>query len=54
MADLELWVGESALRTVIFFLFVAGILLSVSLSRQSPELVYEDDAEPVVRQLNLT
>jgi hypothetical protein len=54
MASLELWVGESALRTVLFFVFVAGILFGVSTYRHSPEIVYEDDADPVVRQLNLT
>ena len=54
MADLELWVGESVLRTAIFFLLIAGVLVAVSRIRQSPELVYEDDTDPVVRQLNLT
>jgi hypothetical protein len=54
IANLELWVGESALRTAMFFLFVAGILVSVSTSRQAPDIIYEDDADPVVRQLNLT
>ena len=54
MSSLELWIGESAMRTAVFFLFVAGILVSVSVSRESPEIIYEDDADPIVRQLNLT
>jgi hypothetical protein len=54
MASLELWVEASALRIAGFFLFVAGILLAVSAYRDSPEIVYEDDADPVIRQLHLT
>jgi succinate-acetate transporter protein len=53
MSSLELWIGESAMRIVMFFLFVAGILISVSVSRESPDIIYEDDADPVVRQLNI-
>ena len=59
MADLEIWVGQTAGRTVGFYLLVVGMLAAISAYRRHGrdrvvELVYEDDRDPVVRQLNLT
>jgi hypothetical protein len=59
MANLERWVGESLLRIVCFFVVVAAALASVSLYRRyaqdyMPEIIYEDEGDPLVRQLNLT
>lgn len=59
MADLERWVGQSWGRTGMFFAAVAVTLVSISVYRQRNrdqfiDLVYEDDREPLVRQLNLT
>ena len=59
MADLEKWVGQTAGRTGWFYLLVFGTLAGISLYRRHGrdrviELVYEDDRDPVVRQLNLT
>ncbi len=59
MADLEIWVGQTAGRTVGFYLLVVGMLGAISVYRRHGrdrivELVYEDDRDPVVRELNLT
>ena len=56
MGDLERWVGASPTRVGGFFLFVAVFLAVVSWYRRDrpAELVYEDDRDPLVRQLNLT
>ena len=59
MADLEMWVGQTAARTGGFYLLVFGMLAAISVYRrhgrdQFVELVYEDDRDPIVRQLNLT
>jgi hypothetical protein len=59
MGSLEIWVAESAARTLWFFLVAIATLIGVSwYRRQSWDsalgLVYEDDTDPLVRQLNLT
>src|SRR5205807_186673 len=59
MASLELWIGESWQRTVAFFVCVAATLVCLSWYRrhtydQTLRIVYEDDGDPLVRQLNLT
>jgi hypothetical protein len=56
---LERWVGESAQRTWGFFVLVAALLFGLALYRRrildlTLGIVYEDDADPLVRQLNLT
>jgi len=58
MASLERWVGESPQRMALFFLFVAVILVSLSWYRRSGrngtvEIIYEEDRDPLIRQLNL-
>jgi len=59
MGDLERWVGESPVRIVVFFGVVCLSLVSFSWYRQvnrdwAPRIVYEDDRDPLVRQLNLS
>jgi len=59
MASLELWVSASPLRMLAFFLFIVGILIAISIYRRHThdrtlEIVYEDDADPLIRQLNLS
>jgi hypothetical protein len=56
MGNLERWVWQSSTREVGFFLFVAAFLAVISWYRQDQprELVYEDDRDPLVRELNLT
>jgi len=56
MASLEQWVAASPARLAGFFVVVVGILAGFSNFRRNEpvELVYEDDRDPVVRQLNLT
>jgi hypothetical protein len=56
MGNMERWVWESSTRVVGFFLFVAAFLAVISWYRrdQPRELVYEDDRDPLVRELNLT
>jgi hypothetical protein len=59
IAGLERWVVESPQRMIMFFVCVGAILLSLSWYRtkeldRATEIIYEDDADPLVRQLNLT
>jgi hypothetical protein len=59
MADVERWVAESPGRTVWFFAMVAAVLLMLGWYRRQAwdstmSIIYEDNADPVVRQLNLT
>ncbi|HEY2384469.1 MAG TPA: hypothetical protein VGK48_25100 [Terriglobia bacterium] len=59
MADLERWVGQSWGRIGMFFAEVIVTLILISLYRRQTRdrligLVYEDDRDPLVRQLNLT
>ena len=59
ISSLELWVGASPLRTAGFFSIVVGTLAGVSAYRRqtksgAPGIIYEDETDPVVRQLNLT
>jgi hypothetical protein len=56
---LQQWVGASMQHSVGFFVFTGGALALLSWYRRSRhdrqvEIVYEDDADPLVRQLNLT
>jgi hypothetical protein len=58
MASVERWVAESPQRVVLFFVFVAAILVSLSWYRRSGhdrtvEIIYEEDRDPLIRQLNL-
>jgi len=58
MASLERWLAESPERMVLFFVFVAAILVSLSWYRRSGhdravEIIYEEDRDPLIRQLNL-
>ena len=59
MASLERWVSARQRRTLAFFLLTATVLAGISLYRRyahdsTLELVYEDDRDPLVRQLNLS
>ena len=59
LAELEGWVGKSPLRVIMFFGCVGATLVSLSWYRttgrdRATEIIYEDDADPLVRQLNLT
>jgi hypothetical protein len=59
MESLERWVGEDTVRTALFFLWVFTLLVGISLYRRRVlgdefDIVYEDDRDPIVRQLNLT
>ncbi len=59
MERFERWVGESSVRTGLFFLFTAATLACIFFYRRGAgdarlEVVYEDDRDPLVRQLNLT
>jgi hypothetical protein len=56
MGNLERWVWASPTRVGGFFVFVVVFLAVVSWYRRDrpAELVYEDDRDPLVRQLNLT
>jgi hypothetical protein len=59
MGSLERWVAENPLRSTLFFFATAAVLAGISVYRrhtqdQLIEVVYEDDRDPVVRQLNLT
>jgi hypothetical protein len=59
MESLEQWVGADILRTAFFFLWVVTLLVGISVYRRQVndgnfEIVYEDDRDPIVRQLNLT
>ena len=59
MASLELWVAATPQRMLAFFLFIVGILIAISIYRRHTqdrtiEIVYEDDADPLIRQLNLS
>jgi hypothetical protein len=59
MESLERWVGEDIVRTALFFLWVFTLLAGISLYRRRVlggelQIVYEDDRDPIVRQLNLT
>jgi hypothetical protein len=58
MGRLERWVGESALRSAAFFAVVVMVTLGLSWYRrmQGPvlEIIFEDEGDPLVRQLNLT
>jgi hypothetical protein len=59
MASLERWVSATQRRTLAFFLLTVTALAGISLYRRyvhdcTLELVYEDDRDPLVRQLNLS
>jgi hypothetical protein len=59
MANLERWVTATPSRTFWFFLFTAAALGCNSIYRRyahdsTLELVYEDDRDPLIRQLNLS
>jgi hypothetical protein len=58
IASLEKWVGRSPDRMVWFFSCVAATLVSLWWYRRHDAgaiaIIYEDDADPLVRQLNLT
>lgn len=59
MANLERWVAATPSRTFWFFLFTAAALGCNSIYRRyahdsTLELVYEDDRDPLIRQLNLS
>jgi hypothetical protein len=56
MGRLEHWVWESSVRVGGFFLFVAVFVAGISWYRhdQPREIIYEDDRDPLVQQLNLT
>lgn len=59
MAGLERWVGASPQRMGLFFIGVAAALISFSRYRrlahdQSVRIVYQDEGEPEVQQLNLS
>jgi hypothetical protein len=58
MASLERWVAAEPSRMVWFFVFTAATLACVSVYRRYAHdrtlaLVYEDDQDPLIRQLNL-
>ena len=58
MAGLERWVGAGPQRVALFFVGVAAALAALSGYRRlahdaTLRIVYEDEADPVVRQLNL-
>jgi hypothetical protein len=59
VASLERRVAESPARIVIFFLFVVAVLISASWYRRVSrrgrlQIIYEDNADVLVQQLNLT
>jgi hypothetical protein len=59
IAGLERWVGRSPARITVFFCIVIAVLVGIaSYRRRSVDLrtaiIYEDDTDPLVRQLNLT
>src|SRR5262249_15346822 len=59
MESLEQWVGADIVRTALFFVWVLTLLTGISVCRRQLqgaefEIVYEDDRDPVVRQLNIT
>jgi hypothetical protein len=56
---LQQWVAASMQHSIGFFVFTGGALGLLSWYRRTRhdrlvEIVYEDDADPLVRQLNLT
>jgi hypothetical protein len=58
MASLERCVVESPERMVLFFVFVVAVLVSLLWYRRSGhdravEIIYEEDRDPLIRQLNL-
>jgi hypothetical protein len=58
MASLERWVQESPARTALFFALASASLVAFSWYRRvgidrTVEIIYEEDRDPVVRQLNL-
>jgi hypothetical protein len=58
IANLERWAGATPQHTIEFFVFTGAVLGGLSWYRRNHdrivELVYEDDSDPLVRQLNLT
>ena len=58
MGNLERWVGDSAIRIIGFFGLVVALLSALAWYRRShphaAEIIYEDQADPLVQQLNLT
>jgi len=58
METIEVWVGVNSARTAVFFIFIAATLACIFFYRRGGgdalEIVYEDDRDPLVRQLNLT
>ena len=59
MESLERWVGANPVRMGVFFALTAATLIGIFFYRRRTgdgwlEIVYEDDRDPVVRQLNLT
>jgi hypothetical protein len=57
-ASLERWLSLSAPRIVVFFITVLSILVCLGWYRRQDDftlqIIYEDNADPVVRQLELT
>lgn len=59
MAQIEIWISASEGRVAVFFGVVLLILSGISIYRSRTHdkrlaIVYEDDRDPLVRQLNLT
>jgi hypothetical protein len=58
ITNLQRWVGSSSQRTVGFFLCVLALLKAISEYRRRASkritIVYEDQPDPLVRELNLT
>jgi hypothetical protein len=59
IAGLERWVGQSPSRMMLFFASTAAIVVLLSWRRTNGEgrrieIIYEDDPDPLVQQLNLT
>src|SRR5262245_22593158 len=58
MASLERWVQQNPERIVMFFIFAGAILVAFSWYRRVGygrfvEIIYEENRDPLVRQLNL-
>jgi len=59
IAGLERWVGQSPMRMTAFFAIVVAVFAGIASYRRRntdlrTEIIYEDDTDPLVRQLNLT
>jgi hypothetical protein len=53
MASLGRWVQQSPQRVLIFFIFAGATLVTFSWYRPKVAIIYEEDRDPLVRQLNL-